>query len=110
MMDCNLTIYKEKLITWFIQVELDKPCNQFFFIYSVLLTNKIQIPSSRPIVIMDDIKTVRRCKDLLITARSFKNKGTFLTNYIQEKNHTYQHVQRFSSIPASFPGLYTSMP
>ena len=34
---------------------------------------------------MDDIKMFRRCKDLLITAHSFKNRMTFLTNYMQEK-------------------------
>ena len=63
------------------------------YFHSVPLTNNIQTHSSTPISHMDDIKMVRRCKDLL------KNRKTFLTNYIQEKNHTYQHVQRSSSIP-----------
>ena len=52
---------------------------------------------------MDDIKMVRRCKDL------FKNRKTFLTKK-RKKMHTYQYVQRSSSIPTYFPGLYTSIP
>ena len=34
---------------------------------------------------MDDIKMIRRYKDLLITAHSFKNRRTFITNCIKEK-------------------------
>ena len=49
------------------------------------VTNKIQTHSSTPIFYMHDIKMVRRCQDLLMTAPSFKNRRTFLTNYIQEK-------------------------
>ena len=33
---------------------------------------------------MDDIKMIRRYKDLLITAHSFKNRRTFITNCIKE--------------------------
>ena len=81
------------------------------YFHSVPLTNKIQTHSSTSIFHMDDIKMVRRCKKkLLITTPSFKNMKTFLTNYIQVKNDTYQYVQRSSSIPEYFPGLHTSIP
>ena len=54
------------------------------YFHSVLLTNKIQIHSYTPIFHMDDIKMIRRYKDLLITSHSFKNRMTFQTNCIQE--------------------------
>ena len=53
----------------------------------ILLTNRIQTHSSIPIFHMDDIKIIRRYKDLLITAHSFKNRRTFLTNCIEKKLH-----------------------
>ena len=51
---------------------------------------------------MDDIKMVHRCKDLL------KNRGTFLTKYIQEK---IIPSSMFSVLrpPQHFPGLNKSM-
>ena len=72
------------------------PCYQFFSLYivgllstiyfhSVLLTNKIQTHSSTPIFRMDDIKMIRRYKNLLITDHTFKSRWTFLINCIQEK-------------------------
>ena len=56
------------------------------------------------IFFLSEYKMVRRCKVLLITVHSFKNRRTFYTR----KNHTYLDVQRSSSIPKYFPGLYTS--
>ena len=72
------------------------------FFHSVPLTNKIQTHSPCPVSHIDDIKMVRRCKDLL------QKRKTFLTNYTQEKNHTYQHVQRCSS-SQHFPGLHKAV-